>query len=372
MKKLFSVLIILLLCIVVIPSVFSEDNQIDDNVEEGEDGSGNESSNDDVDHDNETEDNETAVNETDEQENETEDDEGETENNEESNNESETNETSDQEEEQVGAMVSPPGAKVRLLQLEKAITKNILAGNEIIAFISENNQSIDVTELNTILDNLEALIDEIHALPTEGQGNELANQFVDIKDRARDLIKQFREKAKAILKESDQAALRERIKNLDKTVIRDLNEKIKQARQEFNAWKASKILEHLGLSDEELIEKIKTGEITIDDVKKRLREHYHQLNQETKRAAMEKLREEMMEKRELHRKSLDDVRAMMKENINNATKGRDGRKLAKSAVKRTLEDREKRLENRIKTEVMENRGDMIDKMNERNEQRGGE
>src|SRR3989344_6089538 len=73
------------------------------------------------------------------------------------------NETSEETE----SMSSVSGAKVRLLQLEKAITRNIARGEAVIATIQEKNPEASVAGLKSILAELNVLKDEVAALSPE-------------------------------------------------------------------------------------------------------------------------------------------------------------------------------------------------------------
>ena len=60
------------------------------------------------------------------------------------------------------------GAKIRLLQLEKSILKNILHGEAVIEFITENFEEEDTNELVEIVEELKVLKDEVASTDTEG------------------------------------------------------------------------------------------------------------------------------------------------------------------------------------------------------------
>ena len=203
----------------------------------------------------------------------------------------ETDELNDTDEKEVKEMVNPLGAEVRLLQLEYSITKNLLLGTTVVEIIEKNNLDFDASELNEILDKLEALIVEVQNVPREGTHSELAEQFVHIKKDSINLTKEFRDAAREVITAEEKTEIREAFANSDKSVLEEIKEKIKQARRELNSHKIEILLEKRGATNPELVEKIRNGEANLGEVKKIIKEEFAALTPEQKKDAVSKVKE---------------------------------------------------------------------------------
>jgi len=84
------------------------------------------------------------------------------------------------------------GAKVRLLQLENSIDRNIMQGEAVLSAIKERNASADTSEPEALLAEMKVLRDEVASV-TPAAGDEAARQFVELKEDAIELTKEFRE-----------------------------------------------------------------------------------------------------------------------------------------------------------------------------------
>ncbi|MFH1332734.1 MAG: hypothetical protein ABIH53_00665 [archaeon] len=122
-------------------------------------------------------------------------------------------EDEDEEETEAEIMGTQYGAEVRLLQLEKAITLNIERGREVIA------EAEDPTELEAILAELEALLTEVQN--ADPAAEDAVQTFVDLKKDARDLCKQFRDAAKPLIPEEKQEQLREKIRKMEHKELKE-------------------------------------------------------------------------------------------------------------------------------------------------------
>lgn len=160
------------------------------------------------------------------------------------------------------AMDTTHGAKMRLLQLEKAITRNILNGQEIV------KEADNATELNAILAEMEAL--KLEVQKADPAAEDAVQIFVDLKKDAIDLSKQFRDKARALVKKEKQTALKERLKN-EKEDLKDLTEKINSEIKAFNSERMLNMYIALGLNGD-LIEKIKSRNMTAKEALDQMKE----------------------------------------------------------------------------------------------------
>ena len=195
--------------------------------------------------------------------------------------ESEDEELDEETEEEIEAMDNQYGAEVRLLQLELAIAKNIGKGNDVIAKAQELEK--DVSELEAIIGEMEALKEEVIA--ADPAAEDAVQTFVDLKKDARDLSKEFREKAREIIPPSEANKLRERLKEKMMAKLDDLKEKITEKRMQFNARRLGALFRKMNIKNEELIKKLKAGEITVKEVKTQTREQFKAMSPEERRNA---------------------------------------------------------------------------------------
>ena len=93
-------------------------------------------------------------------------------------------------EEEIGIMNNSLGAEIRLLQLEKAILKNIIKGERAVDVLKGiSSFDYNTSDLEEILDKLGVLLEEVQAADPES--NESVRIFVELKYEARNLTKQF-------------------------------------------------------------------------------------------------------------------------------------------------------------------------------------
>jgi len=251
------------------------------------------------------------------------------------------------------------GSKVRLLQLKRSAEKSYVTAVEVITVLSAKGE--DTSELESILTEIKLVKEEIDALDPASET--AVKNFVSIKDDIKDLNKQFRDAAKPLLTAEDKKAIREAVKESEE--ITSVNEEIKAEMRELNAARVEQMLEKMGVSDPDLIAKIKAGETTPGEVRKALKTHYKELPKEDKKAIKEKLRESREEKRSLRKKyieiikieKIDTKRARLKarlEKMPEKNRERAEKRIIKKLDK--LDKRQAKLGNRL--EIMEKRAEL--------------
>ena len=209
-------------------------------------------------------------------------------------NETELNET---EEEEIRPMRFPHGAQVRLLELEKSITRNILVGNQTIAAIKAGNSSANTTNLVSIIDKLIVLRNEVRTITVNETAmlnktsEELAQQFVDIKREAINLSKEFRDAARPLLKETDRQIIREYMKEIDRTELKNIDDEIRDARHRYNADLLNATFSHLGLNNSALLERVRNGDAKVGEIKNYVRDALRNETPKQRQQAMLKLSE---------------------------------------------------------------------------------
>ena len=198
----------------------------------------------------------------------------------------ENDDTEDEEIiEEIGIMSYPYGSEVRLLQLEKALTRNIMIGEKIIDILQE--LEVETTELDLIIFEMNySLKEEIHNAfdnLTLLNKTEAVEQFVDLKNDSINLTREFRITLYGMLDEETLELLRGEMKDFYKEEMQNLREQIRNIIRNFNRERLHSIYELLGLVDEELLQQYQEGEVTLEEVKEQLREYLDGLTKEERK-----------------------------------------------------------------------------------------
>ncbi len=168
---------------------------------------------------------------------------------------------------EIVAMQLAPGAKVRLLELEKAVLRNILKGRKVIEFIKEKDSNADVTDLEAVLAELETLKEQIATVQPQANSDETVKQFVDLKNDAISLSKQFRDTARELLKGTDKKGLGAKFKEIDWSELKTLNNQIRQLIREYNAQRVERVFQNLKGKAPAFVEKIRAGKMSVKQVR---------------------------------------------------------------------------------------------------------
>ncbi len=170
------------------------------------------------------------------------------------------------------------GAKVRVIQLKVAITRKIFEANIVIDYLKEKGKN--TTELEDIVTQLEILKNETDTIKNITNREEAIKKFIDIKKDARSLIADFKTKARAMLTDSDReeiAKRREERKGELENQIKVIRSELDSIKNSFHEEQVKKILEKMNVTDDDLLQKVKNGEITLEELKKELRDKYDSL-----------------------------------------------------------------------------------------------
>ncbi|MFH2028202.1 MAG: hypothetical protein ABIJ08_03620 [Nanoarchaeota archaeon] len=283
--------------------------------------------------------------------------------------------------EEVEIMGTLTGAEVRLLQLEKSITSNIENGKEIIAKIAEDGE--DTTELEAILADLESLLAEVQDL--DPQAEDAVESFVNIKEEAISLCKEFRDIARELVTPEEARQLIETIKEKEQARIKEMNEKIKEKVAEHNAEQLQKTFEILGIDNTKIIDQYKSGDAALNQVRAAIKEQVQSMTNEEKKESFSELKEEGV-KRAISAKAAIEkakVKVLTREE-NRIQKRLDNLDdIEDEAVKARVEERlnnrlevvgnaKETTENRLQ-ETVENREEKIEEIKERaNSAKGGD
>jgi hypothetical protein len=195
------------------------------------------------------------------------------------------------------------GAQVRLLQLDKAVTRNYIYGQHVIIELKARNLTANITQLEDINSQLGDVKTEIEALLKTNltNTNETVQQFVDLKARAIDLTKQFSEIIKNELTIEQRHAIRDTVDKSDFNEVNDIQKEIRTKVWEYNADRAVALLKAMGITDQTLLDKVQSGNITSEDLKSLLKDTFKGLTKEQQKAFLDTAKEEIGKKLDMRK-----------------------------------------------------------------------
>tara|TARA_Y100000310_G_scaffold345603_1_gene467136 strand:- start:3678 stop:4796 length:1119 start_codon:yes stop_codon:yes gene_type:complete len=221
----------------------------------------------------------------------------------------EVEDVDEETEDEVEVMETSKGAEMRLLQLERRITRAVLHMESVIEFLEgkeEVSESV-IPELQGIVVLCNELLEEVKLISPE-RGNEgSVKAFVEIKKEAIDLVHDFRKLAGSELTREDRKSLKLKFDSIDRAKLKDLKEEIENKRDMVHADKLRRLLEHLGTTDEDLLalpDDVESGAINIKKALRAIRAAYGELSNEEKEALRERLQNDKKKSRIEHVRSL--------------------------------------------------------------------
>jgi hypothetical protein len=170
------------------------------------------------------------------------------------------------------------GAQIRLLQLEKAITKNIAKGNEVIAALKEAD--INTTVLEAILAELELVKEEVQS--ADPNVTDAVQVFIGLKADAIELSKEFRDTVRTLVDEKTQEQLRERIREMVCERVQNLSRKIQNRIRQFNRDQVQRIYGVLGETNMSIQNEYQNGTVAQEQVRMQVRARIQNMTSEKK------------------------------------------------------------------------------------------
>lgn len=164
------------------------------------------------------------------------------------------------------------GAEIRLLQLEKAIIKNIEKGEQILTII--NDSEYNITDLQVILAEFYLLQEEVQT--ADPNATDAVSTFVDLKLDAVNLTKEFREILQATVNNSTIGQLQQRIGNMTSNQTTNVTNTIQSKIRQYNAHQFRYLYQLLGENRSDWISKYQNGSLTTNQVKQNLTKRIQQ------------------------------------------------------------------------------------------------
>ena len=218
---------------------------------------------------------------------------------------------------EVRSMINTNGAEIRFLQLEIALAKNILKGEALIEAFNQVEQ--DTIALEKILNELEVLEAEVEKADYDSEN--VAETFVAFKQEAKDLIKSFRETTREMRQSLTNKQLKElratfeEINSEINSQVKEIREKIRTKSRIHNVGKFGKVQGILGDKHDELLIKFKNGEITLEELKEKMRLSISNMEEESRRDFYVKAKEENLRRGVFARAAGERVREFRQQRI---------------------------------------------------------
>ena len=167
---------------------------------------------------------------------------------------------------QINIFNNPYGSQVRFLQLEKSVTNNIYKGQLIVTNLSE--LGYETIDLEVILAEMDLLLGEIQAVDVNS--SEAVYLFVELKQDAINLSKEFRDTLHGLIDAETIAALQEMIKNNVCEKAQGLQSSIQNKIRLYNGQQLKEIFGLLGKADSQDPQKYQNGALSLMQVKQNL------------------------------------------------------------------------------------------------------
>lgn len=203
-------------------------------------------------------------------------------------------EISEEAQQEIEAMDNSPGVEMRLLQLERAIERSLLHMNTVITVLSENGT--DTSELEGIRAEMEILLEEVQSIESPEVNQETIDQFVQIREDGRSIVERFREASTIYITTDLKISLQEQFRNIERNQLKELTDKIQEKRKEFNANRAERLMNSIGNRDNALLQRVREGNLTSEQIKTQLRERLNNLSAEEKRVATQRIANQTRER----------------------------------------------------------------------------
>lgn len=158
------------------------------------------------------------------------------------------------------------GASIRLLQLEKVITNNILKGEEIISVLKESGYNTSVLE--AIIAELELVKDEVIA--ADPNSTDAVEIFTDLKNDSIELTKEFRETLRDMLDDETIEGLRERTREMVCEQVQNLSNMIRNQIRQYNRNRLCYIYGLFGENNRSLLDNYQNGTATMGQIRYQL------------------------------------------------------------------------------------------------------
>ena len=177
------------------------------------------------------------------------------------------------------------GAQVRLLQLEKAIKKNIDQGEYILSLLN----TTDTYMLEAILAEMKLLLEEVQSVDPDD--SDTVQIFVDLKSDAHNLTKDFRETLHSLVNTTTINELRLKKNEYKDKELDILSQRIHTCIRSYNGNQFHKMYGYLSIKDKSLIIEYSNGNCSIEPVKQNFSERVYTISSVQRNQVYSKMKE---------------------------------------------------------------------------------
>ena len=195
--------------------------------------------------------------------------------------------TDDVTRNETAVMGSTRGAEMRLLQLERRVSIHNAIAQRVIDVITAKGN--DTLALESLLQQSNVLVEEIKVAP-RAPAQDAVKSFVDLKQDANEIIKEFRDTAKPFLSSEDRSNLSKVKAELETELNKPLIEKIKTERKEHNVERLTKHFDSLNVTANNILALLKDGSLTPERARETVKEHYKNQSSEQKNASLQRVK----------------------------------------------------------------------------------
>jgi hypothetical protein len=208
-------------------------------------------------------------------------------------NENTTHPSDNETEHEIGIMNNSLGARIRLLQLEKALLTNVLKGAMTVQVLKELNVSTDALE--AILANLSDVLDAVRA--ADPAANNSVEIFVELKNESRNLTKQFRDTLRLLLDDETIAMIRKQLRNVTSDELQNCSMRLRHWIRHFNGNQLYRLYGIIGETNNTLLEQYLNGNLTLNQTKFQLHRMINQMTKEKQHMIFSVVKEENIKKK---------------------------------------------------------------------------
>ncbi len=199
----------------------------------------------------------------------------------------------DETEQEIEIMNNSLGAEIRLLQLQKAIIKNILKGEMAVDVLKGLDYNTSALEL--ILSEMRDLLEEVKKVNTSS--NDSVQLFVEYKSEAKNFTAQFKETIKEILTDEKLNEIRQRIREIVNQELENYSKMIRNKIKQFNRNQLYKLYGIIGIESSTYAEEYLNGTVNLSEVKIQISKTINQMNRERKFEIFSELKKENIKKK---------------------------------------------------------------------------
>jgi hypothetical protein len=206
--------------------------------------------------------------------------------------------------EEIKIMNNSLGAEIRLLQLQKAIIKNLLKGEMAVDVLK--GLGYNTTTLEAILTEMKNLLEDVKEANTSS--NDSVQIFVEFKTQAKNLTTQFRETIKELLDGEKLREIRERIREMVSQDLENMSKMIRNKIKQFNRNQLHKLYGIIGETNNSFVEEYLNGNISLAEVKLQISKTINHMNRERKIEIFSEIKKGNIKKKIYAQSSMDDMK----------------------------------------------------------------